>query len=179
MKVDKVKSSTFKQVQIFSFPFIGYGILFSFFLLLGIQEIVRFCISLGFGLIFIYGGILSYLVIHHFQSLKTVGSKFSVPYHQKHIELSKEDFILINEQLSPEWMIQFEYEIESIPASQKLKLPKSNVKDKSKNSQINEPINSRISRAIKDEEKRQVQIPINDSFNTHSYKTKYQSFLDD
>lgn len=179
MKVDEVKTSTFKHIQMFSFPFIAYGILFSFFLLLGIQEIVRFCISLGFGLIFVYGGILSYLIFHHFQSLKTLSSEFCVPYHQRHVELSKEDFILINEQLSPEWMSQFEHEIESIGTTPKIKISKSIAKDKAKISQIKKPMNSRFLQNTREEEKHRIEVPSNASLNTLSYKDKYQAFLDD
>jgi predicted flap endonuclease-1-like 5' DNA nuclease len=113
MRVNEAKLSTFKQLQLFSLPFLAYGMLFSFFLILGLQEVVRFCIMLGFGLCFVYGGVIGYLLYRHFHSLKSVNSEFSVPYHQKPLNLSEEDFILIRDQLSAEWMTQFSHEVEN------------------------------------------------------------------
>ena len=112
MKTDEVKTSTFKQLQLFSLPFLGYGLLFTFFLLLGIHQAIRFFISLGYGLIFVYGGFIVFILFRHLISMKRIESNFSVPYHQRNINLSQEDFILINEQLSPDWMVQFSHEIE-------------------------------------------------------------------
>lgn len=170
MKVKDAKLSTFKQLQLFSLPFIAYGVLFSFFLILGLQEIVRFCISLGFGLIFVYGGFFGYLFYRHFQSLKSVGSEFSVPYHQKSKGLSEEDFILINEQVSPEWMAQFSHEVENQNPHHQKPL-------KSKKSHIDSP---NYSFSPLEEENLSQTTPQNPEASVDSsVKRKYQAFLDD
>jgi hypothetical protein len=171
MKVNDAKISTFKQLQLISLPFLAYGVLFSFFLILGIQGAVRFCISLGFGLIFVYGGFLGYLLYRHFQSLKNIGSEFSIPYHQKSIELTEEDFILINEQLSSQWMTQFSYEVENHqnPSYQK--------RVKCKKYQAN---TSDISSLPVNEKKLSKIIPENRKTSDYNpVLSKYQTFLDD
>jgi hypothetical protein len=170
-KVSDAKLSTFKQLQLVSLPFLAYGVLFSFFLILAIQEVVRFCITLGFGLMFVYGGSIGYLLYRHFQSLKCVSSEFSVPYHQKPIELSEEDFILINEHLSPELMTQFSHEIENHQNSSYQKRAKCN-KDLINTSNIS-------SLPIKADEISQI-IPKNRKTNGYDpVISKYQMFLDD
>ena len=171
MKVKDTESSTFKQMQRFSLPFLAYGVLFSFFLILGLQEAVRFCISLGFGLIFVYGGSIGYFLYHHFQSLKHVGSEFSVPYHQKPIELSEEDFILINEQLSPEWMAQFVHEVEN---HQNCSYKKG---EKYYKYQANSP--PILSPPFEEEELMQTIPDDHKSSINDQVKSKYQAFLDD
>ena len=113
LKTDEVKTATYKQLQLFSLPFLAYGLLFTFFLLLGIQEMIRFFTSLGYGLMFVYGGFMGFLVVRHFKAMQRIESGFSVPYHQRGVSLSQEDFILINEQLSNEGMTQFSYEVET------------------------------------------------------------------
>jgi hypothetical protein len=170
-KVSDAKLSTFKQLQLVSLPFLAYGVLFSFFLILAIQEVVRFCITLGFGLMFVYGGSIGYLLYRHFQSLKCVSSEFSVPYHQKPIELSEEDFILINEHLSPELMTQFSHEIENHQNSSYHKRAKGN-KGHINTSNIS-------SLPIKADEISQI-IPKNRKTNGYDpVISKYQMFLDD
>jgi len=171
MKVNDAKISTFKQLQLISLPFLAYGVLFSFFLILGLQEVVRFCISLGFGLIFVYGGFLGYLLYRHFQSLKSVGSDFSIPFHQKSIELTEEDFILINEQLSSQWMAQFSHEVENHqnPSYQK--------RVKCNKYQVNKPDISSL--LVREEELSKI---IPENHKTSGYNpviSKYQTFLDD
>ena len=171
MKVKDTKLSTFKQLQLFSLPFLAYGVLFSFFLILGIQEIVRFCISLGFGLMFVYGGSIGYLLYRHFQSLKHVGSEFSVPYHQKPTKLAEEDFILINEHLSPEMTAQFSYEVENHEKSSYQKSVK-HKKSRATTSNIPSPL-------VKEEEILQ-NIPKNrQPSGDNQVISKYQAFLDD
>ena len=171
MKVKDTKLSTFKQLQLFSLPFLAYGFLFSLFLILGLQEVVRFCISLGFGLIFVYGGSIGYLLYHHFQSLKHVGYEFSVPYHQKLIELSEEDFILINEHLSPELMAQFSHEVENHLNTSYQKRLRHN------RSQAN---TSNILSTVDEEEEISHVISRKPQPSGHTQvKNKYQAFLDD
>lgn len=179
MKVEEVKTFTFKQAKLFSLPFIAYGILFGFFLLLGFQDVVRFCISLSIGLIFIYAGVFGYLVYHHFQSLRIVGSEFFIPYHQKHVELSDEDFILINEQLSPEWMAQFTHEIENVPEKSSQKKAKKLTILKQKELEKEDQEEFRNLGNENDAKEILFHTPINNQSKLDEFKNKYQKFLDD
>ncbi len=171
LKVKNVKMSTFKQLELFSLPFLVYGVLFSFFLIMGLQEVIRFFISLGFGLIFVYGGCIGYLLYRHFHSLKHVGSEFSIPFYQKPIELLEEDFILINEHLSSEWMAQFSYEVENHQVPSHQKPIKRNASQTSNYADIF-PL-------IKEKELSQTFPNQQQSSNYKPVKKKYQAFLDD
>lgn len=106
----KVTGSLMEEVRLYSIPFIGFGIIFAFALLSQIPELVQVFMNLGFGLIIIYGLVVGYLYYKFYRKKTIIQQEFHTPYYQKSLELDETSLILINEEFSPELMVQFSYE---------------------------------------------------------------------
>ncbi|MBY9003440.1 MAG: hypothetical protein KGD73_05675 [Candidatus Lokiarchaeota archaeon] len=107
----KMKNIFYKNIKNYSLPFLVFGGLFSLFLLMQMGDLVRLFISLGFALIFIYGGAIMLVLYRYFQTSNEMTIDFKTPHHEKRVELPNEDLILINEEFSEEWMAQLEHEV--------------------------------------------------------------------
>jgi len=106
----KATGSLMEEVRLYSIPFIGFGIIFAFALLSQIPELVQVFMNLGFGLIIIYGLVVGYLYYKFYRKKTIIQQEFHTPYYQKSLELDETSLILINEEFSPELMVQFSYE---------------------------------------------------------------------
>ncbi len=111
VKQVKMKNVFYKNLKNYSLPFLFFGAIFSLFLVIQMRDLIRLLISLGFALIFIYGGAIALVLYQYFQGTNNMAINFKMPYYEKPIELRKEDLILIREEFSDDWMIQLEHEV--------------------------------------------------------------------
>jgi len=107
----EIKNSFYKNIKNYSLPFLGFGTIFSLFLVMQMGDLVRLFTSLGFALIFIYVGAIVFVLYRYFQATNEMKIHFMTPHHEKRVELPKEDLILISEEFSEEWMAQLEHEV--------------------------------------------------------------------
>jgi hypothetical protein len=87
-------------------------------------DLVRLFTSLGFALIFIYLGVITLVFYRYFQATNNMTIQFKTPHYEKRYVLPKEDFILISEEFSEEWMTQLEYEVTYRSGEKPVKLKK-------------------------------------------------------
>ena len=107
----EMKNSFYKNIKNYSLPFLGFGAVFSLFLIMQMGDLVRLFTSLGFALIFIYVGAIVFVLYRYFQATNEMTIQFKTPHYEKRVELPKEDLILISEEFSEEWMAQLEHEV--------------------------------------------------------------------
>jgi predicted flap endonuclease-1-like 5' DNA nuclease len=119
VKQVKMKTAFYKNLKNYSLPFLFFGGIFSFFLVMQMRDLIRLLMSLGFALIFIYGGAIALVLYQYFQATNKMAINFKMPHHKKQLELHKEDLILIREEFSENWMIQLEHEVKKAVCSSK------------------------------------------------------------
>ena len=107
----EMKNSFYKNIKNYSLPFLGFGSVFSLFLVMQMGNLVRLFTSLGFALIFIYIGAIMFVLYRYFQATNEMTIHFKTPHYERRVELPKEDLILISEEFSEEWMAQLEHEV--------------------------------------------------------------------
>ncbi|MHA1496955.1 MAG: helix-hairpin-helix domain-containing protein [Promethearchaeota archaeon] len=122
----KMKNSFYKNIKNYSLPFLGFGAVFSLFLVMQMGDLVRLFTSLGIALIFIYAGAIVFVLYRYVQASSNMTIHFKMPHHEKYIELPKEDLILISEEFSEEWMAQLEHEVIYGIVEKPVKLKKNN-----------------------------------------------------
>jgi len=185
----EMKNSFYRNAKNYSLPFLGFGALFSLFLVMQMGDLVRLFTSLGFALIFIYLGAITLVFYRYFQATNNMTIQFKTPHYEKRYVLPKEDLILIREDFSEEWMTQLEYEVTYRSVEKPVKLEKNNFTAFLSKKSIYEPKKEKVTMindqgnhkpfetealTIETEFEREEDLNQNDPV-----LSKYQSFLDD
>ncbi|MFX1410421.1 MAG: hypothetical protein ACFFA6_08710, partial [Promethearchaeota archaeon] len=106
----KATESFMEEVRLYSFPFIGFGVIFVIALFSQIHELIQVFVNLGIALIFIYAIVFGYLYFKFYRNKVALQQEFHTPYYQRQLGFDETSLILINEELTPELMTQFSYE---------------------------------------------------------------------
>ncbi|MFW9823115.1 MAG: helix-hairpin-helix domain-containing protein [Candidatus Thorarchaeota archaeon] len=93
-----------------SAPFIGFGILLLFVLLLQSFSTLELVVNLGYVLFGIYMTVMGYLYFKFFKVKLEIQKDFETPHNHKQITIDESGLILIGEELSTELMEQFIFE---------------------------------------------------------------------
>ncbi|MFX1594831.1 MAG: helix-hairpin-helix domain-containing protein [Promethearchaeota archaeon] len=99
-----------KDVRNFSAPFMLFGFVFLSLLIFQAYSFLSIFISLGYGVIALYGIGFGYLYLKYHQQKAAIQNEQSTPYYQRKYEFKKTDLDFITEEFSPKLMEQFIYE---------------------------------------------------------------------
>jgi hypothetical protein len=99
-----------EDLRKYSAPFMIYGFIFLFTLLFQGYSALPLLINLGYGIISFYIGIIAYCYLKLYKQRSEFHREFSTPYYQRKLSFDETNLILINEELSPQFMQQFVYE---------------------------------------------------------------------
>jgi len=97
-------------IRLFSYPFIGFGLLFGIILVMRLYNLLRIFLTIGYiSSIFYFGG-LFFLYLKFQKAKEKERDLFNQPRNNNPPVFEDEDIMLINEELSVNEMAQFGYE---------------------------------------------------------------------
>ncbi|MFW9971413.1 MAG: helix-hairpin-helix domain-containing protein [Candidatus Odinarchaeota archaeon] len=99
-----------KDMRKYSTPFILYGLLILIILLSQAFSVLPLIINLGYGVVCMYIIVMGYLYLRLSKQKAGIHQDFATPYYQKKLSLPESTLVLINEELSPQFMDQFTFE---------------------------------------------------------------------
>jgi hypothetical protein len=107
---ERLKHKFSRYFRMMQFPFIGYLAIIGIIFFSNLPLLINVVISLGYAALGIYlisTGFLYYIV---FREKRKIANEFLTPFYRRMVQLSDDELLLINEELSSDYMEQLGYE---------------------------------------------------------------------